>query len=139
MYNGDATPATEQILRLRNYPRQPEYLLAALEDVAAHFGEIPEAARNALFDYFGIDGFPDEISATLFHQHIVSAKRVTVCAGPICRREGSDLLADKLSSETDLVVERQHCMGACDQAPCAIANGNSIPSATPASILAALG
>lgn len=134
MQREDTVTATEHILKLRNYPRQPAYLLAALEDVATRLGSVPDSAKELLLDYFGIGEIPDEIASALDHRHGNAAETLTICAGPICSQTGSNELAALFEEAESVNVERQHCMGACDRAPCARADGKLIAPASPESI-----
>ena len=138
MQREDTVTATEHILKQRNYPRQPAYLLAAMEDVASQFGAVPVAAKELLLDYFGIDEIPAEIASALDHRHGSAAETLTLCAGPICSQAGSDELAALFEETGGVNIERQHCMGACDRAPCARAGGKLIAPAAPESIASAL-
>jgi len=131
--------ATEHILKTRNYPRQPAYLLAALEDIASQFGAVPSASKELLLEYFGVESLPDGIGEILRHKYTAKGKTVTVCAGPICIREGSDELAAELSAQTGTSVERRHCLGACDSAPCAEVQDVLITRATSEKVLSETG
>lgn len=134
----DTITATEHILSHRNYPRRPAFLLAALEDVAVQFGGIPPESKPVILEYFGVEKLPDGIEETLLRKRAPDERAITVCAGPICVRQGSDNLAAELSAHTGVSIERQHCMGHCDSAPCVKVADNTITSATSAKVLAIL-
>lgn len=134
----DAVSATEHILSERNYPRQPAYLLAALEDVSTHFGKIPAASKALLLEYFGVDRLPEGIEETLPHRHAGSGSAIAVCAGPFCTREGNDEMAAALSTRPGITVERSHCMGFCNSAPCVRVGESTVTEATLEKVLAAL-
>lgn len=138
MQTKDAIATTEHILKLRNYPRRSAYLLAALEDVAAELGEVPEDAKQLLLDHFGLASIPAEIAEALHHRHGDPARTVVVCAGPICVQAGSDGIAAGLCEEKRITVERQHCMGGCGCAPCARIGEALIAPATVEKIRSAL-
>lgn len=130
MQTGDIHLATEHILELRNYPRKPAYLAAALEDVFVHFGHIPEIAKPLLSSYFNITVWPDFLSDNLLHAKAGNVKIIKVCEGPCCRKTGSDQLAEALQAELHVSVERHHCMGNCHEAPCATVNGEVVSRAS---------
>ncbi len=119
MHTGETVSATEHILALRKYPRKPSYMLAALEDVYAHFGHIPEAAKTVIREYFAIRRLPKHMEEALFHASPMDRRTVRVCAGPLCIQAGSDKLATELASLPGITVERQYCMGVCHSAPAA--------------------
>lgn len=136
MQNDNIITATEHILSQRNYPRQPSYLPAAIEDIHARFGQIPTASREVLREYFGVAELPEGLIESLFHKHTETVHSVTVCAGPICVQAGSDALATAV--EGSAAVERSYCMGNCHVAPCAKVGKKFIAPATAESISDAL-
>jgi NADH:ubiquinone oxidoreductase subunit E len=117
MHASETISATEHILALRKYPRKPAYALAALEDVYAHFGQIPEDSQAVIRAYFSINELPGALRDTLFHEMATNQSTVKVCTGPLCIQKGSDQLAGELLTISGIAVERQHCMGACHLAP----------------------
>ena len=134
MKTNDINTATEHILTQRNYPRQEAYFVAALEDVFAHFGNIPDAAKALLCDYFRVTNWPQAQVDELFHKASSNVRSVKVCEGPCCKEAGSDQLAEALSEalavKGDHRVERVHCMGSCQRAPAAMVNEMLIANAT---------
>ena len=130
--------ATEHILALRNYPRKPAYLVAALEDLFSHFGQIPEASKAVLSDHFNIDVWPDHLIHSLFHVSTEKRKIIKVCNGPCCGEAGSDQLAEQLKRELGRTIDRQHCMGSCQNVPVAMIGDEMIPNATLAKVRALL-
>ena len=130
----ETVAATEHILALRNYPRKPAYLTAALEDLFNHFGQIPDASKAVLSDYFHIGQWPDDLINSLFHAAPAHTEKVKVCEGPFCREAGGDRLAETLKRELHHSIERHHCMGSCQRAPAAMIGDEVIAHATPAKI-----
>ena len=138
MQSSETVAATEHILALRNYPRKPAYLAAALEDLFTHFGRIPDASKAVLSDYFNIDRWPDHLIDSLFHATTKKRKTIKVCNGPCCHEVGSDQLAEQLKRELGRTIDRQHCMGRCQNIPVAMVGGEVIPNATLAKVRAQL-
>ena len=126
MQPGDICSATERILKLRNYPRKKTYFLAALEDLQAHFGFLPEAAAAMAAGYFGRELNADSELSILFHSGPDNPDAVRICTGPLCSRAGSGDLITTLEAAPDITVETSHCMGACDRPPAAVLNGEII-------------
>ncbi|HKI60044.1 MAG TPA: NAD(P)H-dependent oxidoreductase subunit E, partial [Mariprofundaceae bacterium] len=60
--------------------------------------------------------------------------KIKVCEGPCCREAGSDQLAELLASELGRSIERQHCMGSCQNAPAAMVDGEVITNVTLAKV-----
>lgn len=130
MQTGDICSATERILKLRNYPRKKTYLLAAFEDLQAHFGFLPEAAAAIAAGYFGRELNVDSELSTLFHSGPDNPDAVRICTGPLCSRAGSGDLITALRAVPDIAIEASHCLGACDRAPAAVFNGEIISRAS---------
>ncbi|MCF7822121.1 MAG: NAD(P)H-dependent oxidoreductase subunit E, partial [Mariprofundaceae bacterium] len=130
--------ATERILKLRNYPRKQPYLLAALEDLQAHFGFLPDAAVAIAATRFGrVPDFDCELS-TLFHFRPDNPHAARICTGPLCSKAGSSTLITALEATPDVAIEASHCLGICNQAPAAVLNGEVIPRASVEKILSQL-
>jgi NADH:ubiquinone oxidoreductase subunit E len=126
MQTGDICSTTERILKLRNYPRKQSYLLAALEDLQAHFGFLPEASATIAAGYFGQElNFDSELSA-LFHSNPDNPDAVRICTGPLCSRAGSGDLITTLEAAPNIAIEASHCLGVCNMAPAAVLNGETI-------------
>jgi NADH:ubiquinone oxidoreductase subunit E len=130
MQTGDICSATERILKLRNYPCKQPYLLAALEDLQAHFGFLPQAAVAIVANHFGQEpDFDSELSA-LFHSMPDNPHAVKICAGPLCSRAGSDDLITTLEAAPNIAIEASYCLGVCNRAPAAVLNGETISRAS---------
>lgn len=130
MQSNEIVSTTEHILTLRNYPRKPAYFLAALEDVHARFGHLPEASISLLLGYFGADSLPEEMLESLFHHDADDRLVVKVCEGPLCVQAGSDKLAESLTELGNITVERHCCIGACHSAPAVEVKGRTIAPAS---------
>jgi len=117
MHSSETVSATEHILALRNYPRKPAYIPAALEDVFVRFGSIPEASEAVIRNYFGVQDLPIQQMEPLFHSIDLQQQVVKVCEGPLCVQAGSNQLADELAALAGICIERQHCMGVCHATP----------------------
>ena len=138
MQPGDICSATERILKLRNYPCKQPYFLAALEDLQAHFGFLPEAAVAIAATHFGqVPDFDCELS-TLFHFRPDNPHAVRICTGPLCSSVGSSALITALEVAPDITIEASHCLGACDRAPAAVLNGEIISRVSVEKILGRL-
>jgi len=128
MHPSEPVLATEHILALRDYPRKPAYFLAALEDVFADLGHIPEASKAIIQHYFMLPEWPDHLVERLFHNtSTMEVKTIMVCEGPCCKQAGADQLAEELQAISSINVERRHCMGSCKNGP-AVMVGNSLIS-----------
>jgi len=130
MQTHETVSATEHILTLRNYPRKPAYLLAALEDVYARFGHIPEASIPLLRDYFGTSELPGTLLDDLFHSDLDGRPVVKICEGPLCVQAGSNRLAEAVAAAGNIRVERRFCMGTCHSAPAAEIQGQIVAPAS---------
>ncbi len=131
MHSSEPISATEHILALRDYPRKPAYFLAALEDIFAELGHIPDASKAIIQSYFTLQEWPKHLVSKLFHNTtITGSKTVMVCEGPCCKKAGADLLADQLQLFSNLNIERHHCMGSCKNGPAVIMKDTLIPNAS---------
>ncbi len=130
MQTGDIRAATERILKLRNYPRKQTYVLAALEDLQAHFGSLPKEALLATLQYFDQEFDVDNELSTLFHTHPDDSSALKICTGPLCNRAGSIEMIATLEADENIAIEKSHCLGGCSRAPVAVINHETIFSAT---------
>jgi NADH:ubiquinone oxidoreductase subunit E len=131
MQTDDTHTATEHILATRNYPRKPAYLVAALEDIFAQCGSIPDDSIPRLNAYFGLDTWPQQLVDQLFRAKPTAKVNILVCEGPCCRKAGSDHLADELKTTLKQPIGRRHCMGSCDHAPVAMIDSTIVENASP--------
>jgi len=130
MQTGDICSATERILKLRNYPCKQPYLLAALEDLQAHFGFLPQAVVAMVESHFGQKLGLDSEFSVLFHSRPDNPHAVKICTGPLCSRAGSGDLITTLEAAPDIAIEASHCLGVCSRAPAAVLNGETISRAS---------
>jgi NADH:ubiquinone oxidoreductase subunit E len=136
MQTSDIVSATEHIFALRNYPRKQAYLLAAIEDIARHFGSIPKQAEPLILEYFAVETLPKELMDQLIHKHVDSKQVIEVCSGPLCFKAGSDQLATELADTlTGAIIERRHCMGNCHQPPTVKIGERLISNASSAEVI----
>jgi len=112
---------------ISRYPQQPHYLLAALQDVQAMLGSVPEAIFSLLTKRFNADAATAASLQPLFASQPAEESPMAICTGPVCRRHG--LLQAMRASGIDNVSECD-CLGLCDQAPAAIVHGEKIPHAS---------
>ncbi|MDX8407244.1 MAG: NAD(P)H-dependent oxidoreductase subunit E [Mariprofundaceae bacterium] len=135
----------ETFIEQLNYPGSPAFLLAALEDVQAHFGWVPNAAIDLLAARFALsaarvhqllDACSDSFSTAAPDSGPVGRK-LWVCHGPVCRSHGADDLCRALQSH-GLSPVGHACLGACDHAPAARYGEELIAPATGASVLRAV-
>lgn len=124
---------TRDMLDTRGYPAEISYLVAALEDIQAAFGYVPEDALPVLAGHFGSDAEHIRNKAEafgLFRFVPPPAHRIGICHGPVCAAcGGKELLADVSGSE-GIGVEPNHCLGRCDQAPVVSIDGRLLTQAT---------
>ena len=130
MQPSDIRLATERILKLRNYPRKQAYLLAALEDLQAHFDALPEEAISTVLSYFGLKPELDSELSTLFHGKPSNPHSVRICTGPLCCQAGSRNLITALKASSDIITDESHCLGGCHHPPTARLNGKIISNAS---------
>jgi len=130
MQTDDICSATERILKLRNYPRKQPYLLAAAEDLHAHFGFLPKEAIAIIENHFDQSLNLGHELSTLFHTHADASNAIRICAGPFCSKAGSHGITSALKATRGITIEESFCLGGCSQAPVAAINGEIIPKAS---------
>ena len=125
--------AIAALLERAAYPKQAHYALAALQDVRALVGEVPEAALPVIAEAMGM-----EVSALAalmrdsaqFTPQLEAGHRLAVCQGAVCiGRGGGELLAEArraFAGTAGLSVAAGHCLGQCLQAPAASLDGEVI-------------
>jgi len=126
----NSVPEIQDLLKeiCRLYPHQPRYLVAALEDVQASFGFIPDAVVPMLAEFFGISRASVQQwldMPGLFRVHPLEQNLLKVCCGPICaERGGKQLLASLkvLPERVDVSLLATHCLGRCNESPVAKLN-----------------
>lgn len=105
------------------YPKNAHYALAALQDVRAHLGCVPDEAVPVIAERMGMEsaaviGLMQD-SAQFPVQKGVHLLRV--CQGAVCiGNNASELLAtfrQEFADHTDLQVVSGYCLGHCTQGP----------------------
>jgi NADH-quinone oxidoreductase subunit E len=141
----DAMVAEIEALAPR-YPDRRALVLPALHIVNRELRHVP---LEAVAEIAAVLGFPPaEVQDTLsfyqfFHQEKPHGKvRAFVCRSIACALRGGDELLDKLchangihpygtTPDGELTIEPAECLGACDFAPCILANDDLLKNMTP--------
>jgi len=135
------------------YPNRRALVLPALHIVNRELRHVP---LDAVVDVAAVLGLPPaEVQDTLtfyqfFHQEKPHGKvRAFVCRSISCALRGGDELLDKLchangihpygtTPDGELTIEPAECLGACDFAPCILANDDLLKNMTPEAAAAEL-
>ncbi len=135
------------------YPDRRALVLPALHLVQKALRHVP---LDAVVDVANVLGYPPaEVQDTLtFYQFFHQEKphgtvRAFVCRSVSCALRGGDNLLEKLCSQygiepygtTDdgsVTIEPAECLGACDFAPCVLANDDLLKNLDPAAAAAAI-
>jgi NADH-quinone oxidoreductase subunit E len=135
------------------YPNRRALTLPALHIVNAALRHVPLEAVAEIAGVLGLA--PAEVQDTLsfyqfFHQERPCGKvRAFVCRSISCALRGGDELLEHLcrangvspygtTPDGELTIEPAECLGACDFAPCILANDDLLKKMTPESAEAAL-
>ena len=135
------------------YPNRQALTLPALHIVNAELLHVPLEAVVEIAQVLGLA--PAEVQDTLtfyqfFHQEKPHGKvRAFVCRSISCALRGGDHLLEHLchkagvkpygtTADGELTIEPAECLGACDFAPCILANDDLLKNLTPESAEAAL-
>lgn len=135
------------------YPTRQALTLPALHIVHAALRQVPLEAVIEIADVLGLA--PAEVQDTLtfyqfFHQKEPHGKvRAFVCRSISCALRGGDHLLEHLchtngvkpygtTADGELTIEPAECLGACDFAPCILANDDLLKNLTPESAEQAL-
>jgi NADH-quinone oxidoreductase subunit E len=135
------------------YPDRRALVLPALHVVNAALRHVPLAAVVEIAAVLGLP--PAEVQDTLtfyqfFHQEKPHGKvRAFVCRSISCALRGGDHLLEHLchahgvkpygtTPDGQLTIEPAECLGACDFAPCILANDDLLKDLTPESAEKAL-
>lgn len=122
--------AIATLLERAAYPKQAHYALAALQDVRALIGDVPDQALPLIADTLGMK--VSALAALMrdsaqFTAPIEAAHRLAVCQGAVCiGRGGGELLAGaraRFADRDGLSVVAGHCLGQCLEAPAASLDG----------------
>ena len=128
------------------YPNRRALTLPALHIVHAALRQVPLEAVVEIAEVLGLA--PAEVQDTLtfyqfFHQDKPHGKvRAFVCRSISCALRGGDQLLEHLchangvrpygtTPDGELTIEPAECLGACDFAPCILANDDLLKSLTP--------
>jgi NADH-quinone oxidoreductase subunit E len=148
----DAMVAEIEALAPR-YPNRRALVLPALHIVNRDLLHVP---LDAVVDIAAVLGLPPaEVQDTLtfyqfFHQEKPHGRvRAFVCRSIACALRGGDELLDALcrakgiragdtTADGGLTIEAAECLGACDFAPCILANDDLLKDMTPEAALAEL-
>jgi NADH-quinone oxidoreductase subunit E len=135
------------------YPNRRALTLPALHIVNAALRHVPLDAVAEIAAVLGLA--PAEVQDTLtFYQFFHQEKpcgtvRAFVCRSISCALRGGDELLERLCAahgitpygttpDGELTIEPAECLGACDFAPCILANDDLLKNMTPESAAAAL-
>jgi NADH-quinone oxidoreductase subunit E len=135
------------------YPTRQALTLPALHLVHAALRQVPLDAVVEIAEVLGLA--PAEVQDTLtfyqfFHQEKPHGKvRAFVCRSISCALRGGDQLLEHLchkngvkpygtTADGELTIEPAECLGACDFAPCILANDDLLVNMTPEAAEAAL-
>jgi NADH-quinone oxidoreductase subunit E len=128
------------------YPNRRALVLPSLHIVNRELRHVP---LDAVVDIAAVLGLPPaEVQDTLtfyqfFHQDKPHGKvRAFVCRSISCALRGGDELLERLchangirpygtTSDGELTIEPAECLGACDFAPCILANDDLLKNMTP--------
>ena len=135
------------------YPNRQALTLPALHIVNAELRHVPLEAVAEIAAILGLA--PAEVQDTLsFYQFFYQEKphgtvRAFVCRSISCAQRGGDQLLEHLchsngiqpygtTADGSLTIEPAECLGACDFAPCILANDDLLMNMTPDTATAAL-
>jgi len=112
------------------YPRHSRYLLAAMEDVQAYYGFIPDAVVSVLSESFKVSRASVQQwldRPGLFQVQLPGRYVLKICCGPICADQGGKRLLASMEklpgcSDGDISLLASPCLGSCNQAPVAKLN-----------------
>jgi len=120
------------LLTARGLAGRPRMALAALEDIQAAFGYVPEAAIGIVAEVLGVNpGTIEELlrdCAEAFRRQPPGDQvELEACAGAVCARFLGEI---RLSLEAAGLRWRETpCLGACDRAPALRLNGEVVAPA----------
>lgn len=118
------------------YPREPRHLLAALQDIQAHYSYISVESMRSVAEYLGV---PESrvFSVATFYKALSlvpqGKKVIKVCTGTACHLRGAPgvvkavegLLGIKNCETTAdglFTIQTVNCVGACAMAPVVMVN-----------------
>jgi len=123
-------------------------VIAALEDIQAEYGYLPEEALRAvsaklgrpLVDIYGVATFYRAFSLKPRGRHLICA-----CLGTACHVRGAPAVAEELERQLrikaggttpdgEFTLETVNCLGACALGPIVAVDGEFFPNANPAKV-----
>ena len=147
----------EMVARIESLaPRYPDRRALTLPALHVVYAELRHVPLDAVVDIAAVLGLPPaEVQDTLtfyqfFHQEKPHGKvRAFVCRSISCALRGGDELLEKLchakgiapygtTPDGELTIEPAECLGACDFAPCILANDDLLMNMTPETATAEL-
>lgn len=130
----ESVPTVRQIIEA--YPAEPRHLLAALQDIQAHYSYISVESMHEVAAYLGV---PESrvFSVATFYKALSlvpqGKKVIKVCNGTACHLRGSPGLIGALEKELGIkagettedgifTIQTVNCVGACAMAPVIMIN-----------------
>lgn len=127
-------PTVRQIIEA--YPAEPRHLLAALQDIQAHYSYISVESMREVAEYLGV---PESrvFSVATFYKALSlvpqGKKVIKVCNGTACHLRGSPGLIGALEAALGIkngettpdgifTIQTVNCVGACAMAPVIMIN-----------------
>ena len=108
---------------------RPDALLEILHDLQEKIGHVPEASLPVIAKALNLSRAEVYGVVTFYHDYHMKpqAKHVIkICAAEACQSMGSRTLvalAEKLSKEKNVTIEKTYCLGLCAQSPAMMVNG----------------
>jgi len=120
--NSNESRRIEAFISHMEYPRNPAFMIACMEDVQAEFGCVSVQAQRVLAEFLGVEVGRLEIllarCSDAFSLRPADEQAVVVCHGPVCQAHGAKELCHALT-EQGVGFELHACLGACDRPPAA--------------------
>lgn len=130
------------------YERNPQFLLAMMQDVQKHFNYLPRAGMKLIAEYVNVPFSRVYAMASFYKAFSLFPKgkyKIKVCDGTACHIKGSPMLLEQLykhlgihpgetSPDGEFSLETVNCLGACALAPVMLVNEKVYGNVTPASI-----
>lgn len=126
MQSDEPLPSATQLLAELDYPQQPSYLLAAMQDFHRIFGSFDAQSESLLKTHFHADAALWQSLVTLFPEKISAKHTLQVCRGAVCG-ERLDVSGLDIS---DVAIVECCCMGLCQNSPVARLDDTVITDAT---------
>lgn len=133
MEKGAQLQAIAALLDRVAYPKRAPYALAALQDVRALIGYVPEEALPLIAEALGMEAAA--LAALMqdsaqFSAPSMTRHRLVVCQGAVCIGRGAaELLAgarERFARSPGLSVAAGHCLGQCLEGPAVSLDGEAL-------------